>query len=208
MDTDDPRVLRLDARTLRGLAHPLRVRLLGLLRRHGPATATVLAERLGLSSAATSYHLRQLAEHGFIVEDTELGQPRERWWRAASRMTTFDIGAGIDDPEFAESTEVYLRSVTQMGADRVQAHLDEKLQLPGAWRSAGTFNDLQLRLTPEQADELAERMWELVEGYPRADEPLTDAQREQLAAADPGEGLRAVEVQLLVFPSPGDEDER
>ncbi|MEU7461934.1 winged helix-turn-helix domain-containing protein, partial [Streptomyces griseofuscus] len=31
---------------------------------HGPATASQLAERLGESSGATSYHLRQLADHG------------------------------------------------------------------------------------------------------------------------------------------------
>jgi DNA-binding transcriptional ArsR family regulator len=54
--------VRLDARNLRGLAHPVRVRMLGLLRTEGPSTATLLGERLGLSSAATSYHLRQLAD--------------------------------------------------------------------------------------------------------------------------------------------------
>ena len=42
----DPQELRLDARTLRGLAHPLRVRILGMLRRDGAATATGLAEKL------------------------------------------------------------------------------------------------------------------------------------------------------------------
>jgi DNA-binding transcriptional ArsR family regulator len=51
----------LDPHNLRGLAHPLRVRLLGLLRSDGSSTATRLAERLGQSSGATSYHLRQLA---------------------------------------------------------------------------------------------------------------------------------------------------
>ncbi len=59
---------RLDARSLRGLAHPLRMRLLDALRVHGPATASGLAERLGESSGATSYHLRQLAEHGFVED--------------------------------------------------------------------------------------------------------------------------------------------
>ena len=67
-----------DARTLRGLAHPVRVRIIGMLRQDGPSTATKLGERLGLSSAATSYHLRQLATYGFIAEADELGQGRER----------------------------------------------------------------------------------------------------------------------------------
>ena len=54
---------------LKALAHPVRLRMLGLLRIEGPATATTLATRLGLNTGATSYHLRQLAQHGFVVED-------------------------------------------------------------------------------------------------------------------------------------------
>ena len=51
----------LDPRTLRGLAHLMRVRILTSLREGGPATATGLAARLGESTGSTSYHLRQLA---------------------------------------------------------------------------------------------------------------------------------------------------
>jgi len=185
--------LHLDARTLRGLAHPLRVRLLGLLRTDGPSTATALAARLGLTSAATSYHLRQLATYGFIVEDTGRGQPRERWWRAAHRSTSMSLAEVADDPEAIEAGEVYLRGVAQTNAALLQAHLDELAVLPARWRAAGALNDVLLRLTPEQADELVERMWAVVEDYPRADEPGTQAA-----------GTRRVNVQLQVFPRPGD----
>ena len=47
-----------DATALKALAHPVRLRMLGMLRVDGPATATQLAARLGLNSGATSYHLR------------------------------------------------------------------------------------------------------------------------------------------------------
>ena len=57
---DPQRDVLLDAHNLRGLVHPLRAKILTMLRESGPATATMLAERLGESSAATSYHLRQL----------------------------------------------------------------------------------------------------------------------------------------------------
>ncbi|MYV61205.1 helix-turn-helix domain-containing protein, partial [Streptomyces sp. SID4931] len=63
-DGTDRRMHTVDARTLRSLAHPLRIRLLNALREFGPATASKLGERLGESSGATSYHLRQLAESG------------------------------------------------------------------------------------------------------------------------------------------------
>ena len=72
---------RLDATSLQGLAHPLRVQLCDQLNLHGPATATQLAARLGESSGATSYHLRQLEKYGFVEEDPDRGSGRERWWR-------------------------------------------------------------------------------------------------------------------------------
>src|SRR5690606_14689551 len=70
-----------DPAALKALAHPLRVRLLATLRETGPATATELAARLETDSGSTSYHLRVLAEHGF-VEDApgDRRHPRERRW--------------------------------------------------------------------------------------------------------------------------------
>ena len=82
--------------SLRVLAHPLRSRLLGALRRHGPSTATDLATLLGTNSGATSYHLRKLESVG-LVQDTERarasgacgGRARSttRGTRATSRAT-------------------------------------------------------------------------------------------------------------------------
>jgi hypothetical protein len=43
-----------DPRQMRALAHPLRLRLLGLLRMDGPATASTLAEEVGESPARVS----------------------------------------------------------------------------------------------------------------------------------------------------------
>ncbi|MFT4284363.1 MAG: helix-turn-helix domain-containing protein, partial [Protaetiibacter sp.] len=56
--------MRLDARAVRVLAHPLRSRILGRLRLHGPATATELATELQTNTGATSYHLRALESVG------------------------------------------------------------------------------------------------------------------------------------------------
>jgi DNA-binding MarR family transcriptional regulator len=73
---------------LRGLAHTQRLRILKVLRADGPSTATKLAERLGTNSGALSYHLRQLARHGFINEEPSLGNRRERWWSAAEEAAS------------------------------------------------------------------------------------------------------------------------
>ena len=161
--------VQVDSRTLRGLAHPVRVRLLGMLRIDGPSTATKLGERLGLSSAATSYHLRQLATYGFIVDAEDLSAGRERWWRAAHRVTTFDLTPS-SDPDSAAEGEAYLRSIVEISAANIQRYLDERPTLSPQWQSAGTMSDLTLRLTAEQAAELSRAMWALVEELPRADE--------------------------------------
>ena len=55
-----------DARSMRALAHPLRLRLLEYLALRGPLTATQCAELVGESPASCSFHLRQLAKYGFV----------------------------------------------------------------------------------------------------------------------------------------------
>jgi DNA-binding transcriptional ArsR family regulator len=178
-----------DARTLRGLAHPIRVRLVGMLRHDGPSTATRLAERLGLSSAATSYHLRQLAAYGFIAEADELGQGRERYWRAVHRMTTFEMRAS-DDPEVAEQGEAFLRAVAELYIHNMLTYLDERPALSPEWQGASTLSDLVLRLTPAETEELMEAIWHIVRSSRRADDP-------DVAIPD---GARKVQVQLQVLP--------
>ena len=53
-----------EATSLRAYAHPLRLRLIGLLRAEGPMTATQAAARLGDTVPNCSFHLRQLAKYG------------------------------------------------------------------------------------------------------------------------------------------------
>ena len=125
-----------DTARLRALAHPLRVRLLGLLRTYGPSTATALGTRVGQSSGVTSYHLRQLEASGFVVEELERGNRRERWWKAAHRTTWFDP-ADPGDPEVRALGEGYLRAVAGSYAEEMSAFLDGALR-PSATRWAPT----------------------------------------------------------------------
>src|SRR6476469_11269065 len=92
---------------LRALSHPTRLRLLGLLRTDGPATATTLATRLGINTGQTSYHLRQLAQHGFVEDDAERGNGRDRWWKAAHQSTV--TGALPDKPEDQAAMDAHMQ---------------------------------------------------------------------------------------------------
>jgi DNA-binding transcriptional ArsR family regulator len=149
-----------DIAGLRALSHPVRLRMLTLLRSEGPATATTLAQRLDLNTGATSYHLRQLAQHGFIEEDTERGNARDRWWRAAHESTRTDFrDKGVVDSD----VEAYLTTVAMMYADRMRAAVSEMAFLPEEWRTVGTLSDWEVRLTPARAEALVEALVSAIE---------------------------------------------
>lgn len=145
--------VRLTADNLKAMAHPLRVQILGLLRTHGPATATGLAARLGLTSGALSYHLRQLERFGFITEDTARGDQRDRWWRAVHRSTEFS-SADLD-PAVAEAGEAYEESVIAAITRSLSAAQAERRSWPIEWQRAYDLSDVLLQLTPDEAERLA-----------------------------------------------------
>ena len=113
---------------LRALAHPTRLKMLGMLRIDGPATATSLATRLGINTGQTSYHLRQLAQHGFVVDDDERGNGRERWWKAAHQSTI--TGDTPERPEDQEALDAYMQTVAVMYTQQLQAAVEEMSLLP------------------------------------------------------------------------------
>ncbi|MFK4188193.1 ArsR/SmtB family transcription factor [Streptomyces sparsogenes] len=162
---DDVRVL--DPRSLRGLAHPLRIRLLGALREYGPATASQLADRLGESSGATSYHLRQLAAHGFVVDDPERGKGRERWWKAAQRATHMGAEEMLHgaDPSLRGAMSTLLHEWATIHSQELSTWLGTWQEWPEEWRRAWDISDWSMRLTPELAAELRDKVQELIESY-------------------------------------------
>ncbi|HYJ69117.1 MAG TPA: helix-turn-helix domain-containing protein [Nocardioidaceae bacterium] len=171
---------------LRALAHPVRLRLLGLLRVDGPSTATKLAERLGLNSGATSYHLRQLAQHDFVVEDAERGNSRDRWWRAAHRSTQWRD----DTPDAAarDATDAFVQAAAVVYTEQLQRAMEERPMLSREWRRATTNSDWVLDLTPERGADLKRRLVAVIEEY---------------ADDEPADGSAQVMLQLHVFPRPG-----
>ena len=156
---------------LKALSHPGRLRMLGLLRSEGPATATTLAARLGLNSGATSYHLRQLEKHGFVVEDTTHGNARDRWWRASHQYTRTDV-ADATTPEEHDTYEAYMQAVAMIYAEQMQRAVEEMRLIPPAWLDAGNLSDWTLQLTPARAKDLVEALHDVVETWPEdEDEP-------------------------------------
>ncbi len=184
-----------DPRKLRGLAHPLRLRILGLLRSGGPSTATRLAEELGESSGATSYHLRQLAGYGFVVPDEEReGRGKERWWRSAARYTDLPR---VDARERHEGAEGFLRALAADFYREMDDFLDTLHLLPAEWDEGWTLSDRFLRLTPAQAHRLRMELRDLIERFrqisPEGEPYVTDE-------PDVTDGARQVLVQVQILP--------
>ncbi|MFI6349531.1 ArsR/SmtB family transcription factor [Streptomyces sp. NPDC050560] len=175
-----PRRLRtLDARSLRGLAHPLRMELLNTLRHDGPATASQLAARLGESSGATSYHLRQLAEHGFVEDAPEQGKGRERWWRAVEEGTQFDDTLLTDsNPAVRGAADLFMHEVAATHTRELSSWIGSRGEWPRAWQRVSDVSDFTMRLTAGQARELGEKIHDLIESYrvPDPDAPADSAQ--------------------------------
>ncbi|NEC89673.1 transcriptional regulator [Streptomyces sp. SID12501] len=164
-------VLELDARSLRGLAHPLRMQLLTALRHGGPATASQLAAKLGESSGATSYHLRQLAAHGFVEDAPEHGKGRERWWRSVHEGVQFHDALRNDpDPAVRGAADLFMHEVANTHTRELSTWLGNQNDWSDAWKRSSDLSDFTLRLTPEHALELIQRMHELVDSY-RAQAP-------------------------------------
>jgi len=168
--------------------------LLNSLRHEGPQTATQLASRLGESSAATSYHLRTLAAHGFVTDAPELGRGRERFWRAVHRSTWFDA-PDRDAPEH-ELGEAYLRTVARMYAENVERSITELADWPQEWVRATSMSDLTVSLSAAEAQQLADDMMALLVRY------------RDRAADRTGDGSErvAMTTQFQIFPRRGQLD--
>ncbi|MEO8095440.1 MAG: helix-turn-helix domain-containing protein [Pseudolysinimonas sp.] len=180
----------LSTAALRALAHPLRIRILDELSMFGPLTASGLGERLGESSGATSYHLRQLEKHGLVREDTARGNARERWWeRRPGSISTPEVrefppgsaerqAAQLVEDEWFRGREANAREFAREG-DAVFG--DE-------WLDAAAFDVINLRLTAEQLHQIVQDidvvLWKYIDAYKKT----------------PSEGALPVQMHISAFP--------
>src|SRR4051812_46664009 len=107
----------LDAAALKALAHPLRVQILRVLELREQMSVTSLAQELGETTGAVSYHLRQLARHGLVEEGDAEGPPgdrravgrRRRMWRMAVDEIHMSGTAFLADEDTREAAGFLLR---------------------------------------------------------------------------------------------------
>ncbi len=155
-----------DPRALRALAHPIRLRLVGLLRREGALTATQAGEHIGESAASCSFHLRQLAKWG-LVEEAGGGRGRERPWRATARWTSWRVRS----PEDAEPAAALSSLIVEHQFAELLRWFERMPHEDPAWQASDVLGDTRLYLTPAEMQELEGKILELVRSYERDSAP-------------------------------------
>lgn len=174
--TESADFIKLDATSVRFLAHPLRSRLVAELRQRGPSTATALARELGTNSGATSYHLRRLAEVG-LVADTGEGDGRRRVWAAASGRVDVSPSELGDDEDAASAIGWLERDWLRHFTEKVGRWLEVRSAWPARWRDAAGMHDHLVVVSAEQLTAMHEELREVLERYRRAGQGNPDAKR-------------------------------
>jgi DNA-binding Lrp family transcriptional regulator len=150
MDFQQRRVT--DARTLRAMAHPVRIAIVEQLTVNGAMTATEVGDRLDETPANCSWHLRKLAEYGF-VEEAAGGTGRQRPWQ----MTHLGMSWGDEeDGPLGVDLQLAGRALTEVMVSRELERLLESQvrapEEPAEWRKAANTTQSMAWLTAEELD--------------------------------------------------------
>jgi DNA-binding transcriptional ArsR family regulator len=173
---------------LRTLGHTTRLRILARLQLHGDSTATECAEDVGESPSSCSYHLRELAKHGF-VEEVPSDDGRERRWRA--RAASIDFGAGTEAGEELEAASALARAaLLELSDESVRAYLARERSFSPAWREAASFIHSTVVATPAELEEIVGRLHAVLE-------PYMQSARDRVPR-----GARVVELSIRAVPKP------
>lgn len=151
--TDDGTLILDHPKALRAIAHPARAHAMDRLFEGDPLTATQLAEEIGITPSAMSYHLRELESWGIVERQPGEHDARTRPWRATG--TRFEMRP---------------QAWADRGRDNALGIMDRYLQR--LWdrleqlRSRGTSEPVRgsqmtyavLYLTPEEREEVAKAL--------------------------------------------------
>jgi DNA-binding transcriptional ArsR family regulator len=156
----EPRKLT-DARTLRALAHPVRIALYEELAYGGVMTATELGKRIGETPTTCSFHLRQLAKYGFI-EEAGGGKGRARPWRLTS--LGWNIPAA-HDPETQIAGDAVLRLSRERAFARYQRWHQTKAAYPQEWQEAADDSEYVTFVTAEELKQVNQELHAVLERF-------------------------------------------
>jgi DNA-binding transcriptional ArsR family regulator len=167
-----------DSRVLAAMSHPLRRRLMDVLKVYGPATASALAQRTDQAVANVSHHLKVLAGADLITEAPELAKDRrERWWRLTSPSLRWASGDFDDDL----ADQAVANAAVSLNLDRhvslARAWYASREERP-AWNGAAFSTDKWLHLTPAELGEVEREIIGVLDRWAQRDRPDDGETRE------------------------------
>ncbi|MFI7616135.1 helix-turn-helix domain-containing protein [Nonomuraea terrae] len=163
-----------DSKVLAAMSHPLRRRLLDVLRLDGPSTVSALSARTGQAVGSISHHLKVLAAGELIEEVPELARDRrERWWRTTSGRVDWSPSDFPDDP-VAEAAESL---VLERQAALARQWFAERDGHPEPWRRAAFTSDHWAWLSVAELAELEEKILALLTELAAREIPDDGAER-------------------------------
>jgi DNA-binding transcriptional ArsR family regulator len=141
-----------DSKVLASMSHPLRRRLLDVLKVEGPSTVSSLAEHTGQAVGNISHHLRVLAESDLVEEVPELARDRrERWWRRTTARMRWSPQDFPDDPVADAAASLNLDHAVNIA----RAWFASREGYEEEWREAAFSSDTWVRLSPAEMTQLA-----------------------------------------------------
>ncbi len=173
-----------DPRALRAVAHPTRLKLISLLRRFGPLTATQAGERIGESASGCSFHLRSLAKWG-LVEEAGGGRGRERPWQATA--SGHEWPARGPSEEVDEAGDLLTRVVVERWFEEAAQWVDRRHEEPHEWTDAAMAGDRMIAVTPAELEDIDRRIDEILAPY---------AERVRVPDSQPEGARTAIFIQL------------
>ncbi len=193
-----------DARTLRAIAHPVRIALLEALLHGGAQTATEAGEAIGESPTTCSFHLRQLAKYGF-VEEAGGGQGRARPWRLTSIGMSFAPASG--DPEAEAASRAALRLFRERQLARYDTWLATRGAYPERWRDAATDSEYVFYLTSDELNQMNAELHEVMMRWSRLEGRLEHPGRRPRGSVPVEALLFDYPIEVPGPPAPGPADE-
>ena len=131
---EDAAVTVTNADTLRAMASPIRMRILGTLRVNGEQTVGSISEQLGEAPGAISYHLGQLAHAGLVkkVESPD-GDRRKSWWKVCQSAIRLGSTEEKSSADKAKAMDLFRRSAALSYGMAYERFLDRLPELPREW---------------------------------------------------------------------------
>lgn len=159
-----------DPRSIRALAHPLRLELQSIVGRAGRITTADAARELGISHGLASHHLHQLAKYGF-VEQVGGADNRERPWRLVSTSISL---VGLDaKPGGAAAVAVYEHVAAERALEGFLDWQERRASWSAGWREHSGLGRSTIYLTEDELAGLVGAMDQLLEKYVE-ERPLDD----------------------------------